>query len=270
MYQAPLQEHGQGQNPSQPAILMIVHQESSDPGRIGEQLRARGFRLDIRRPCLGQELPASMADHAGCVIFGGPMSANDDHLDFLRKEIDFIPRVVASGKPYLGVCLGAQLLARAGGAKVSPHPEGWHEIGYYPVKALPAGRDYFPAVLNIFQWHGEGFDLPRGAVRLASTGWFSNQAMRIGEKTFGVQFHPEVTGAMMQRWSRMAGHRLGLPGAQARETMREAYERYDAGIAAWLDGFLEKWLSPAGAGSESAATAQNGGEEAVGAVAGGR
>lgn len=259
MYQGPVQDDSDPQR----AILMIVHQESSDPGRIGEMLRARSYRLDIRRPCLGQELPATMRDHAGCVVFGGPMSANDDQLDFIRKELDFIPRAIASGKPYLGVCLGAQLMARAGGAKVGPHPDGWHEIGYYPVKATSKGRDLFPAALHIFQWHGEGFDLPRGAVRLASTGWFPNQAMRVGDNAFGLQFHPEVTGAMMQRWSTMAGHRLALPGAQARDTMRAAHAKYDSGIAAWLSGFLDKWLL------SGRAAHQDRGKEAIGAMAAG-
>lgn len=263
MYQGPLQDHGKGHPAPQPAILMIVHQESSDPGRIGDKLRERGYRLDIRRPCLGQELPVSLDEHAGCVMFGGPMSANDDHLEFIRKELDFIPRVVASGRPFLGVCLGAQLLARAGGGKVGPHPDGWHEIGYYPVKPTPQGRELFPDKLHIFQWHGEGFSLPRGAVRLASSTWFPNQAMRIGPNAFGVQFHPEVTEAMMRRWSTAAGHRLALPGAQARETMRAACAQYDAGIAAWLDGFLDIWL-------QSGVTYKNRGKEAVGAMAGGR
>lgn len=247
-----------------PSILMIVHQESSDPGRIGEQLRARGYHLDIRRPCLGQELPADMNGHAGCIVFGGPMSANDDHLDFIRKEIDFIPRVIASGRPYLGVCLGAQLMARAGGARVGPHADGWHEIGYYAVKPTPKGRDLFPDPLHIFQWHGEGFDLPRGAVRLASTGWFPNQAMRIGTNAYGLQFHPEVTGAIQQRWTKFAGHRLVLPGAQARDLQRAHYQKYDAGIAAWLSGFLDRWLA-----APASATHQDGSEEAVGAVAAG-
>lgn len=256
MYQAPLPET----DAAKPAILLIVHQESSDPGRIGEQLKARGYRLDIRRPCLGQDLPANMDGHAGCVVFGGPMSANDDHLAFIRSELDFIPKVVASGKPFLGVCLGAQLLARAGGATVAPHPDGWHEIGYYPVKATARGRGLFPDRLHIFQWHGEGFGLPRGAVRLASTGWFPNQAMRIGASAYGLQFHPEVTGAMMQRWSTMAAHRLSMPGAQARDVMRAAYAKHDAAIGAWLHGFLGRWLDLAD---------EDGGKESVGAVAAG-
>ena len=106
MYQGPLQEAGI----PQPAILIIVHQESSDPGRIGEQLRARGYHLDIRRPCLGQELPATLEHHAGCVIFGGPMSANDGRLPFIHQELDFIPKRLKSGTPSLDLCLVAHLL----------------------------------------------------------------------------------------------------------------------------------------------------------------
>lgn len=244
-----------------PPILIVVHQETSTPGRIGDMLQAKGYTLDIRRPCLGQPLPATMDGHAGCVVFGGPMSANDDHLDFIRRELDFIPVAVTSGKPYFGVCLGAQLMARAGGARVAPHPDGWHEIGYYPVRPTPRGRAVFPRPLHVFQWHGEGFELPRGAVRLAGTAWYPNQAMQIGAHAFGVQFHPEVTGGIMQRWTTMAGHRLVLPGAQARDLQRAHYARHDPGIAAWLDRFLDRWLGR---------PLQDGGEEAVGALAAGR
>ena len=96
-------------------ILLIVHQQFSDPGRMGAKLQALGYELDLRCPMLGAPLPASMDDHEAVVVFGGPMSANDDHLDGIRAELDWIPRAVESGKPYLGICLGAQLLARAGG-----------------------------------------------------------------------------------------------------------------------------------------------------------
>src|SRR3546814_16454076 len=112
------------------------------------RLPPRSTRTDTLFPyttLFRAELPDTLEHHAGCVIFGGPMSANDDHLPFIRQEIDFIPKVLKSGTPFLGVCLGAQLLARAGGAAVGPHAEGWHEIGYYPVKPTAQGRDLIPA-----------------------------------------------------------------------------------------------------------------------------
>jgi len=223
-------------------VLLVVHQENSNPGRVGDELRALGHELDIRRPCMGHELPRDLSGHAGAVVFGGPMSANDDHLPFIRQELAWIPHAVASGKPYLGICLGAQLLARATGARVAPHPEGWHEIGYYPIRATAAGRGLFPEKLHVYQWHGEGFDLPRGAQRLAQTKWFPNQAFALGPNAFGIQFHPEVTGAMMRLWATKAGHRLTLPGAQCRTSQFQGHDQHDAGIASWLRGFLPRWL----------------------------
>lgn len=229
--------------PGKLPVLIVVHQETSDPGRIGDELRALGHPLDIRRPCIGHPLPGSLTNYAGAVVFGGPMSANDDHLPFIRQELDWIPRAVASGKPYLGVCLGAQLLARTLGARVAPHSEGWHEIGYYPIRATAAGRGYFPDRMHVYQFHGEGFDLPRGAVRLAANRWFPNQAIAYRDTAFGIQFHPEVTGPIMQRWAAKAAHRLTLPGAQARELQREGHAAHDPGIASWLRSFLPRWLA---------------------------
>ncbi len=229
-------------SPKQP-VLIVVHQEQSTPGRIGDELQALGYSLDIRRPCIGHELPRDMSGHAGVVVFGGPMSANDDHLPFIRRELDWIPMAAASGKPYLGVCLGAQMLARAAGARVAPHADGWHEIGYYPLQVSAAGRALFPEKLHVYQWHGEGFDLPKAAEHLAGTKWFPNQAFAMGGNAFGIQFHPEVTGAMMRVWTTRAAHRLVMPGAQCRQTQYAGHARHDGGIAAWLRGFLPRWLN---------------------------
>jgi GMP synthase (glutamine-hydrolysing) len=223
-------------------VLLVVHQEHSDPGRVGSMLQDLGFELDIRRGCLGHCLPETMDDHAGAVVFGGPMSANDDHIPFIKAELDWIPKVVESGKPYLGICLGAQMLARAGGAKVAPHPDGWHEIGYFPVEPTLHGRDLFEPGMKAFQWHGEGFEVPSVGVHLAAGDKFPNQAFRMGANAYGIQFHPEVTQAMMQRWSEKAAHRLVLPGAQARDAMRRGWHEHDAKLARWLENFLHRWL----------------------------
>jgi len=241
-----------GSGPGKLPVLIVVHQENSSPGRIGEELERLGHPLDIRRPCLGHPLPSDLSGHAGCVVFGGPMSANDDHIDFIRRELDWIPGAVESGRPWLGICLGAQLLARSLGARVAPHPDGLHEIGYYPIRATAAGRAHFPDRLHVYQWHGEGFDLPRGGVRLANARHFPNQAFRYGTNAFGLQFHPEVTGTMMRTWSSRAAHRLCLPGAQARELHHAGHARHDAGIASWLRGFLPQWLGDKPALAEAA------------------
>ena len=98
-------------------ILIVMHQETSTPGRVGHALRQRGYRLDMRRPPLGDPLPATMTGHAGAIIFGGPMSANDP-TDFIRREIDWLRAPLKENKPFLGICLGAQMLAKIGRAHV--------------------------------------------------------------------------------------------------------------------------------------------------------
>ena len=119
-------------------VLIILHQEHSTPGRVGRLLRERGHALDIRRPRFGDALPDTMAEHAGAVIFGGPMSANDED-DFIKREIDWIEVPLKEERPYLGLCLGAQMMARLLGARVYAHPDGRAEIGYFPLLPTPDG-----------------------------------------------------------------------------------------------------------------------------------
>src|SRR6266478_1645601 len=93
-----------------PPVLIVLHQESSTPGRVGNALRALGHRLDIRRPRFGDPLPNTLEQHAGAVVFGGPMSANDSD-NYIRREIDWIEIPLCEQRPFLGICLGAQMLA---------------------------------------------------------------------------------------------------------------------------------------------------------------
>ena len=223
-------------------ILVVLHQELSTPGRVGRLLRERGYHLDIRRPCIGEPLPTHLDAHDGVVIFGGPMSANDD-LDFIKREIDFIGTVLKADKPYLGLCLGGQMMARHLGERVYQHHEGRAEMGYYPIAPTPAGdalcKTAFPR--RVYQWHREGFDLPRGAQLLASGDDFEVQACQLG-KAFAFQFHPEVTYAMICRWTVKAAERMGAPGTQPAHEHRAGWFEHDAPIARWVDDFLDHWL----------------------------
>jgi hypothetical protein len=99
-------------------VLIVLHQETSTPGRVGNALRALGHGLDVRRPRFGDPLPETLDDHAGAVIFGGPMSANDAD-GFVRREIDWIAVPLREQRPFLGICLGAQMLAKQLGAKAA-------------------------------------------------------------------------------------------------------------------------------------------------------
>jgi GMP synthase (glutamine-hydrolysing) len=162
-------------------ILIILHQEQSTAGRIGRLLAAEGYRLDVRRPRFGDPLPDTMAGHAGAVIFGGPMSANDPDA-YIRTEIDWIGVPLREGVPFLGVCLGAQMLARHLGQRVYLHPEGQVEIGYYPITPTPAAEAMYGGTFprRVYQWHREGFDAPEGSTVLATGARPSAAAMPSG------------------------------------------------------------------------------------------
>jgi GMP synthase (glutamine-hydrolysing) len=226
---------------------MIVHQGTSSTGRIGRLLRARGYEEDIRCPNIACSLPTNFDDYAGVVVFGGPMSANDDATEHgIRAELDWIPKVLQFETPYLGVCLGAQLLARALGAKVWEHPQGAVEIGYHEVHPTAAGAAYFDAPQHMYQWHRDSFDLPHGAELLATGEIFANEAFRYGTNAFALQFHPEVTRDIMLRWLTGGTRRLVARGAQMPEAQRHCNLLYDAAVERWLIGFLDSWLPAAG------------------------
>jgi GMP synthase (glutamine-hydrolysing) len=222
-------------------ILIVLHQEHSSSGRVGHALQTLGFPLDIRRPRFGDRLPASLQRHAGAIIFGGPMSANDEQ-DFIRQEIDWIAVPLKEGKPFLGICLGAQMLVRQLGGKVEFHPEGHVEIGYYPIRPTPAGRalcETWPD--HVYQWHREGFDLPRGGELLAEGDVFPVQAFHYGA-AYALQFHPDVTHAMMCRWTTRGHERLSLPGAKPRSAHFADRAVHDLPARAWLTVFLDHWM----------------------------
>lgn len=233
-------------------ILTILHQGHSTPGRVGAALNALGVRLDIRRPSCGDVLPETLADHDGVMVFGGPMSANDD-FEWVKREIDWLAIPLREQKPLIGVCLGAQLLARQLGARVFSYPDQRSEIGYYPIEPTPEADRLCAARFprRVYQWHCDGFDLPSGARLLASGGEdFPNQAFVYGEAAVALQFHPEVTYAMMCRWTTRGADRLSRPGAQPRERHLEGWFQHDRGVARWLDAFVPAWLAGAASRAE--------------------
>lgn len=223
-------------------IVIVLHSESSTPGRIGHMLVEKGYSLDIRRPCLGDELPATLAHHAGAVIFGGPMSANDPD-QWIAREIDWIGVALKEEKPFLGVCLGAQMLSKRLGGAVGPHADGLVEIGYYPIRPTEEGAHLGPWPQHVYHWHREGLTLPAGAIRLATGDTFENQAFRYNGKAYGIQFHPEVTRLTMHRWGVTGAHRFVLPNAQNAQAHLEGNLLHDAPVKHWLSAFLDRWLS---------------------------
>jgi GMP synthase (glutamine-hydrolysing) len=182
-------------------VLAVRHVPFEGLGSIAPALDARGIRIVYADAYLGQSL-ADWQSAAGLVLMGGPMSANDD-LPFVHREVEMIAEAVKAGQPVLGICLGAQILARALGARV--YRNAVKEIGWAPVHwTEAAARDPLLAGLDkpesVFHWHGETFDLPAGAEWLASSQACRNQAFRAGRSAWGFQFHLEVTPEMISTW----------------------------------------------------------------------
>lgn len=229
-------------------VLVVVHQAHSTPGRVGAALEDRGYVLDRRCPNLGDTLPEALDAYAAMIVFGGPQSANDDHLEGIRAELDWLEaRALDSGRPLLGICLGAQQIARVLGARVGPHPDGHAEIGYCEVRPAPGGDGFLDEPMRFYQWHEETFEIPHGAEHLAAGDVFPAQAYRYGANVYGIEFHPEMTAAMIARWS---GSDAGLQNiaryaGPTRTQQLDDHARYGAASGRWLEGFLDRFLNAA-------------------------
>lgn len=224
-------------------VLAVVHQETSRTGRVGQLLESWGYEVERCCPNIGQDLPADPSVYAGVVVFGGPMSANDcTTLPGIKTELAWLPKVLETQTPFLGICLGAQLMARVLGGKVDPHPEGRAEIGYVEIEPVHPDCQIFPEKMHVYQWHREGFDLPTACTLLARGEHFENQAYRYGDRVYGLQFHPEVTLEMKQIWTVKGAERLKMPGAQPAEDHIRLHEVHDPKLGAWTERFLQRWL----------------------------
>jgi GMP synthase (glutamine-hydrolysing) len=185
-------------------VLAIRHVPHESLGTIRHALDRAG--LNVHYLDVARELPAAFDPRAwsGLVVMGGPMNVDEtDRYPFLAAEVGWLRDAVAASLPTLGVCLGSQLLAKAHGARV--YANGVKEIGWYDVELLPAAADD-PLLAGlaprerVFQWHGDTFDLPAGAVQLARSPQCERQAFRIGRCAWGLQFHLEVDAAIVESW----------------------------------------------------------------------
>ena len=183
-------------------ILILQHHQVETPGVFAEMLSERGLATQTVRLDLGQPVPPDPSAFAGVIAMGGPMGVyEEDRYPWLREEDRLLRAAIARDQPALGICLGSQLIAKAAGARVAPGPE--KEIGWYPLTLTDDARKdplfaEFPARFEAFEWHGDVFDLPAGAVSLAASARYPHQAFRVGRRVYGLLFHLEVTAPMVR------------------------------------------------------------------------
>jgi len=230
-----------------PSAVAIRHIAFEDLDAFAPALSARGYKVAYKEAPLDDLADRDLADCDLLIVLGGPIGAyEEDRYPFLKPEIALIERRLKAAKPVLGICLGAQLMARALGAKV--YPAGFKEVGWASLNLSAAGRDSPLAKIKsgtrVLHWHGDTFDLPSGATQLASTSRTPNQAFAVGRHGLALQFHLEVSAKGLERW--YVGHaveihatpRLTVPRLRA-DSGKYADELAPQGRAcleAWLDG----------------------------------
>src|SRR5882757_9001527 len=181
-------------------IYVLQHHAVENLGTIADALEGAALAWQYVRVHKGQPVPTEMKGAGGLIVMGGPMGVyQTERYPFLRDEMKLIEDAIKHERPVLGVCLGAQIVAAALGAKVDRNPRG-KEIGWHPIQLEPSARDDrlmrgLPETITPFHWHGDIFDLPADAESLASSDKTPCQAFRHGKATYAFQFHFEVTGA---------------------------------------------------------------------------
>ena len=186
--------------------IALRHIHFEDVGTLGAVLAEEGYTLIYLDPTVDTIYSEPVLQADLLIILGGPIGAYDEQLyPFLHDELKLVRQRVASGNPLLGICLGAQLIARAMHADV--YPMGVKEIGFSPLTLTAAGQDSPLAALMdtpVLHWHGDQFDVPEGAVLLASTQVGAHQAFAVGNTILGLQFHLEADTANIEQW--LVGH----------------------------------------------------------------
>ena len=225
-------------------VLYVLHQKTSVAGDIGKKFKDRGYLEEIIRPPLGDRLPEDLSKYSAIVIFGGPMSVNDDD-QFIKDEIEWMAKVIKSKIPFLGICLGAQILAKYLGCDVVKNEKDLAEIGFYEIKPVGEGDNIFKNQNVFYQFHTEGFELPEGCQLLARGEIFKNQAFRY-ENCYALQFHPEVNMIVHLRWLFLVLIKkpkvLFINGSQNLFYQLYLRLKYNKSVSIWLDSFLDNYL----------------------------
>jgi GMP synthase (glutamine-hydrolysing) len=235
-----------------PKILVFQHVPYEPLGTLDPLLKEFGFRIRYVNFGRNPGHRPTLEKYAALIVLGGPMSSDQiDTYPNLVTEVEIIREAIDRDMSVLGICLGAQLLATALGGEVQPNP--LREIGWYDVDLTEAGEadpvlSTFARRQRVFQWHEDGMSLPPGAVHLASSSGSNIQAFRHGEHAYGLQFHLEVDGPLIERWLKVPDNQGALEDeagrmdpdeirAQTSESIDALQSLSRATFSRWIDRF---------------------------------
>ena len=232
-------------------MAVLQHIEFEGPAAVADWAATRGFPLRLFHLHRDPTLP-SLADFDMLTVMGGSMSANDKaRLGWLGPEIALVREAIAADKTVLGICLGAQIIAKALGARV--YAGSAKEIGWFPVQRTAGSHPFFdgvPGSFTPFHWHGETFDLPRGAVLLAKSKITETQAFAAGQRVLGLQFHMEATEDSVRALLKGAAHEIGHGAFEQQPGTILANINQCTSLRPLLDTVLDRLTGCAGSGKE--------------------
>jgi GMP synthase (glutamine-hydrolysing) len=225
----------------------ITHVAFEDLGSLGIELTHAGFNIEVIDACTTNLRVIDALGSDLMVVLGGPVGVYErDAYPFIEVEIELLRSRLAAKRPTLGICLGAQLMAAALGARVYPGAHG-KELGWAPIHAdsdccVPSWfRTLLTPELRVLHWHGDTFDLPAGTARLAGTAPYANQAFVLGIYALALQFHPEVTVQGLERWYVGHASELAQAGICVRQ-LREESRTFGPGLETTARQFWRQWL----------------------------
>ena len=227
-------------------ILIIKHIDIEGPGTLGDFLKCQGEPFQTIELGALEALPVSLSIFKAVIVLGGPMNVDEeDRFKFLKPENEFIKKVLKAEIPYLGICLGAQLLAKAAGAKIIKSPV--KEIGWYQIELTTEGKkdplfNGFRESDPIYHWHGDMFQIPSKGKLLAQARGCPHQALRVGRNAYGLQFHVEVTDKSIKEWCEKycANDLPGRP--QLAQSMMDEYWEYKKTFDAQAQRLYQNFL----------------------------